>query len=193
MPIISINRAWSENPGIVSITATSPDTIGEVSAPGYITAQETNIEAANNGAFQWLQTDNVLINVGGTQDADGNTLGGVNYWFQISQDFTSLEPMGQSINDGLTALAGGGQTGATPLTPGFNTVSTVVTTGDSVILPANVAGQSVTVTNTSANSLNVFPAVGDTINALGVNASIAVAAAATTIFLGVSPTNWRTK
>src|SRR5579884_2683582 len=73
--------------------------------------------------------------------------------------------------DNLTAHAGGGQANALTLTAVFNRVTTVGTAGDSVKLPATSGLQTgqcmeITVTNAAAaNSMNVFPATGDQINA----------------------------
>lgn len=193
MSIVSIRRDWGVQPSIVRIIATSPDNLAAVAAPNYILGQELNIEAANNGRFMWLQTDQVLINVGSTVDNEGNYLGGTNHFFQISSDFNSLQSTGADTAVALTAHAGGGQANGTPLVTGFNTFTVVATAADSATLPANVLGQTVTVTNTSANSMNVYPAVGDSINNLAVNTPLAVAAGATTIFYGNTATTWVTK
>jgi hypothetical protein len=196
MPVVQIKRDWGDKPCIVRMICTSPDTLETVSATGYITAQKANIQAANNGDFYFDPTDSVLVNIGATQNVeDENYYGGTNYFFQISPDKTSLinGSMASDTQVALTALAGGGQTGATQLNPGFNNVTVVATAGDSVLLPANVLGNTVTVTNASTNSLNVFPATGDTINALSANADLAVAAGATTVFTGMTATNWRSK
>lgn len=77
-----------------------------------------------------------------------------------------------STANSLTATAGGGQTNALPLTSMFNRVTTVATAGDSVKLPASTAlniGDEITVTNTAANGVDIFPATGDQINAQGAN------------------------
>lgn len=88
-----------------------------------------------------------------------------------------------SSTNGITAHAGGGQGSATPLTTVLNRVTTVATGGDSVLLPASAAGLQITVTNAAAsNSMNVFPASGETINALSANAAFAVAAGKTATF-----------
>jgi hypothetical protein len=182
MAITNIKRDWGDCVTIVRILST--DTLGVVGATDYILNQAANIDAINNGAFTWLPSDEVLVSA-----ADGNA------FFQISADFNSLIA---NVNTnatylGLTALAGGGQTGATQLNPGVNQFTTVVTTGDSAILPADVQGNTVIVVNASSNSMNVFPASGDTINALSANTALAVAAGATTIFFGVTASNWHSK
>src|SRR5215472_5528024 len=75
---------------------------------------------------------------------------------------------------GITALAGGGQSGATPLSLGINSVDTVASGNDSVMLPPAVPGTFVVVINNQAsNSMQVFgqganmggAAAGDTITA----------------------------
>jgi hypothetical protein len=68
--------------------------------------------------------------------------------------------------DALTALAGGGQAGATVLILGINRFTIVATSGDSCILPVSTTGMRVTVINSSANTLNVFAAASETINAI---------------------------
>jgi hypothetical protein len=79
--------------------------------------------------------------------------------------------------NGIVAHAGGGQALAVPLTSDVNRIVTVVTAGDSVLLPAAAPGMQVTVINAAAaNAANVFPAVGDTINALAANAAFSLVA-----------------
>lgn len=80
-----------------------------------------------------------------------------------------------SYTNGIVAHAGGGQGSGTLVTTVLNRVITVATIGDSVLLPASVPGMQITVANGAANSLNLFPAVGDQINALGANAAFAIA------------------
>ena len=182
MGISSITRDWGIVPNMVRIQTS--DSLGVVSAANYILSQQANIVAANNGLFEWVASDQVLVNA-----ADGNG------FFMISSNFNSLipSPSLSPVQSGITALAGGGQTGAPLLTPGFNVISVVATTGDSVDLPVDVLGQTVIVHNSGANSANVFPSLDGNINALSANAALAVAAAATTIFYGVSATNWQSK
>jgi hypothetical protein len=80
----------------------------------------------------------------------------------------------QSVTNGITAFATGGQGSATPLTSMINRITVCATTGDSVKLPISVAGMVISVLNAGAASLNVFPGVGDFINLLAVNTALAV-------------------
>lgn len=78
-----------------------------------------------------------------------------------------------TVLNAMTALAGGGQAnGLVTLTEQLNRVTTVATLGDSVCLPPATAGQSIVVTNAGANAMDVFPFVGDAINALAVNVAL---------------------
>jgi hypothetical protein len=79
--------------------------------------------------------------------------------------------------NGVTAKIGGGQGGPPTVGQMITRVTTVTSANDSITLPASVAGMQVIIINAAAaNSMNVFPAVGDQINALGANAAFALAA-----------------
>jgi hypothetical protein len=97
-----------------------------------------------------------------------------------------------STRNGITALAGGGQAGTSHiLTERFNRVTTVGTAADSVKLPPASLGVDLFVVNAAAaNSMNVFPSTGDSINALSANAALAVAANKTVHLVCVAPGIW---
>lgn len=91
---------------------------------------------------------------------------------------------------GISAFATGGQASATALTAQWNNVTTVATAGDSVKLPAAVLGQEITVRNSGAAALAVFPASGDAINALAANASVTVPVGTVVTFRAIDGTTW---
>ena len=74
---------------------------------------------------------------------------------------------------GITALASGGQTGATPLTGQINSVDTVANAADSVALPLAVAGDSIIVLNTTSTSMTVYGSGTDTITAVATATGVA--------------------
>lgn len=78
-------------------------------------------------------------------------------------------------SNAITARAGGGQANATLLTGTINRITVAASVGDSVRLPAAKAGSFIFIFNKSANSVDVFPATGDKVNALSVNAAYALA------------------
>lgn len=94
---------------------------------------------------------------------------------------------------GITATAAGGQTNAAQLASEYNFVTVVASAADSVKLPAltaNLIGMKVVVRNNGANATNIFPFLGQFINALAVNTASSLAASTTISFVAVSATTW---
>jgi len=91
-----------------------------------------------------------------------------------------------SVKTGITALAGGGQAGATQLSAALNRVDTVATNSDSVMLPQAIPGAQCTVYNNTGQTLALFglaynpvTGVGDTIAAIANNTQQATATGVT--------------
>jgi hypothetical protein len=98
-----------------------------------------------------------------------------------------------SATNAITAYAGGGQANAVALTTAFSRVTTVGSAADSVKLPAALKGMSMIVFNkAAANSMNVFPASGDKINALNADAAYALAATKGAMFVCCVDGTWDT-
>lgn len=99
-----------------------------------------------------------------------------------------------SSADALTAHAGGGQTNALAITTQIARVTTVASAGDSVKLPVATPGLEITVINAAAtNSMNVFPATGDAINALSANSAFALAATKVVTFYCTVAGQWHSQ
>ena len=113
-----------------------------------------------------------------------------------SPSFASLTMTGnilETTRDNLVAFAGGGQTNGTPIVAQNARFVTVATAADSGLLPASKSGLIITCTNAAGvNSMNVFPGVGDAINALAVNTAFAVAAGKTCQFVCYTAGIWHT-
>lgn len=89
MAITDIKRDSSTTACIVRMTATN--TLAEVAATGYITAQNDNIEAINNGVWDWVVGDSVLCVC-----SDGNG------FFEFDgDDFATMMPIPEG-NGGVT-------------------------------------------------------------------------------------------
>lgn len=97
----------------------------------------------------------------------------------------------RSTLGGVTAFAGGGQASATVLTKDNNVVTTVATTGDSVKLEAAVVGAKIRVFNDGANELDLFPASGDTILPMAMDAAYPLEADANIQLECVTTGEWR--
>ena len=96
----------------------------------------------------------------------------------------------RSVNAAVSA-AGTVQGNATALTTEFNRVSTVVS-GAGVVLPTAIAGMAISIVNSSANSLLVYPATGAAINSLATNVGYSHVTLATLQYIAISSTQWYT-
>jgi hypothetical protein len=59
MSITAISRDWGVDPSIVRITTT--DSLATITTTGYLATQADEIAALNNGAFEWVVGDTILI------------------------------------------------------------------------------------------------------------------------------------
>lgn len=88
-----------------------------------------------------------------------------------------------SCQDGLTALAGGGQSGATAVSQfQISRFTTVANPNDSAILGFTNLGHWRVIINATANAMNLYPRTGDQINALGLNNPFSIPAGKTALF-----------
>lgn len=160
MAVTYIKRITGSTNSLVQLDVS--DSTATALGAGYITAQDANITALNDGEWTWETNDMILLSA-----SDGLS------WCSIDATFATLSviasqisPQPFSVTNGLTAHAGGGQGSALALTTQYNRITTVATAGDSVKLPASVAGLEITITNNGANPMQVFGAGTDTINGI---------------------------
>ena len=59
MTILTISRDWGVDPSIVRITDDA--NLATITTTGYVFTQAPEIEAIQNGAFEWVSTDEILI------------------------------------------------------------------------------------------------------------------------------------
>lgn len=89
---------------------------------------------------------------------------------------------------GLTALAGGGKTGATALGYGVNRATTVATGADSLLLPYAYPGATAFLANDGAAAAQVFGKGTDTIDAVATGTGVALTNATRSWFIGIAGT-----
>jgi hypothetical protein len=111
----------------------------------------------------------------------------------VTGETTLGEPSIRDHNTGITAFATGGQASATALVGLYNDVTVCATAGDSVKLLTAEAGLTQIVKNSGATALAVFPATGDSINALAVNLSVDIPPGGEVSFRAISATVWETQ
>ena len=101
--------------------------------------------------------------------------------------------MDESYSGSVTAVAGGGQSALATITTTLTRIGTVATAGDSLTLPKAAPGLRYKVKNAAAsNSANIFPFLGDQINALAVNSAFALASAKSAEFVCITAGIWDT-
>jgi hypothetical protein len=93
----------------------------------------------------------------------------------------------------ISAHVGGGQASATALAAEYNNVTTVTSNYDSVKLPTAATGLKITVKNSGASVLSVFPFASDSINGLSANASIDIPVKGQVTFNAISTVIWKTQ
>lgn len=176
--------------GFVSGTITPTDNetvIYEVAGAGFI-AVRARVTAYTSGTLAFFLNSLAVVGSPATvlPNSAPATLG------SPGSDLTLAGGLALSnATNGLTALAGGGQAGATLLSSTINRVTTVATGNDSARLPAATVGKVVIVENAAAsNSMNVFPASGEIINALSADAAFAVASNKRVLFFCAVAGRW---
>lgn len=178
-------------PSLVRIV--TDDSIESILATGWLGLQEADIESVNNGPFDWSAEDSVLITIINPLTATVNP-GAAIYVniFSVFPDHQSVNPITSLLPNlqNIVAHAGGGQSLATPLNLGINVVAITATGGDSVLLPDDVVGQTVIISNRGVAEVAVYPFVGDSINQQATNTPIFVFPDETYILYGDAATNW---
>jgi hypothetical protein len=195
--------------------ATGP--VGATGSPGVAAGSDTQIQFNDAGAFG--ASANLLFNKT-TNTISGPTLVSASFFtgtlttaaqpnitsvgtltsLSVTGSITSGNISGanvtatsyhiRSVQTGISA-AGSSQGTGTALTKEFNTVSTV-SSGEGVRLPTAVAGMAIVITNTSANSVLVYPASGGVINTQATNVAFTQGPGSTLQFVAMSTTQWYT-
>ena len=186
--------ASTSNIGLGSSLTSGTWTAGGTSGTGIITlgqstvSQTTNIQA---GATASGSTKTMNI---GTAGVSGSTTA-INIGSAISGATSTTTLNGLVINSISAAVsaAGTAQGTATALVSNINNVTVVATGATGVRLPTAVAGMRILIRNSdSADTLNIYPATGGTINALAANAAFTLTAGSTTELMATTATQWYT-
>ncbi len=107
----------------------------------------------------------------------------------LGQNLLSDRNILRSVQAGITASTTQTQ-GQGALTKDQNVVTVCANTNDTVTLPSAVAGMCVYIKNKGAQTLQIFPASGDAINAGAANAAITLAAGVSVTLRTVDVTTW---
>ena len=204
--VANLNVATSGTAGTVTTAAqpniTSLGTLSSLGVNGTVTAVAFT---ANTGVFTGNGSGLSAIAGGNVTGQVANALVAGTVYTAAQPNITSVGTLSSltvsgnlacgaffdaSVNAAVSA-AGTAQGNATVIASEINVVSTVAS-GAGVALPTGLAGIRVTLINTSANALLVYPASGGAINSLATNASYSLPASGRLEFVCVSATQWYT-
>lgn len=178
----SANYALSSNANISFDIAT-----GLLTTPTLEVIGNANVGNINAGAGSFSGT--VITGSGNGGNITGANVVNANLFIGGNVITTSYNI--RSITAGIAA-AGSTQGTATALTKEINVVSTVSSGANGVVLPTAVAGMVLIINNTSADTLNVYPATGGNINSGSVNAAYPHGSGASLQYYATSDTQWYT-
>ncbi len=95
----------------------------------------------------------------------------------------------KTVTAGITAAVTTVGQGAGALTSDINEVSIVASTDDVVTMPPATAGKEITIINNGANTLLIYPALGDNLGA-GINVGRQLESSESVELVAVNSTNW---
>ena len=110
--------------------------------------------------------------------------------FGTSPSLTTPALAGETFSTAVNITAGTNAQGQGALTSDHNIVTVTSANPSGVTLPAATTGRRVLVVNRGTNPVNVFPASGATIDALGSNTAISLPVNAMLLFFASSGTQW---
>ncbi len=182
----------------INATADSTNKLSVSSGAVLFNHNGANIQAKLNKNSA-ANTASFLFQTGFSGRAEFGTIGDDNFTLKVSSNGSTwsdalkiISSTGRlafkSITTGISA-AGSTQGTATVLNSSFNEVTTV-TSGQGVKLPSPESGEMVIVANQGANSLNIYPDSGHSINNLSANTAQSLSVDTRKIFFALTGSRW---
>lgn len=181
--------------------AIAADTLGALATEGIYDIVKVNAAMSRGDKLYWNPTGDPYTGTAGSGAAttDGSKGKFIGYVITaalagdtaVRTLFCSDPQLANFVSTATVAATGSAQGDAAAIGLGF----TLVTAGDGTkgaILPAAVAGQMAIVKNGAAAVMKLYPATGDTINALSANASLNMAANTSAVLVAYNDTAWYT-
>lgn len=110
--------------------------------------------------------------------------------FNISPSLTTPALSGETFSTNATVIAGTNAQNQGAMTSDLNVVTTTAANPSGVTLPTATTGRRIIVVNKGTNPINIYPATGGTIDALGSNTAISLAVNGVMEFNASSTTQW---
>ena len=170
---------------------TSVGTLSSLAVTANVTAGNVYANSGTGGFTTLSASGNIT---GGNVYANSGTIGATTLTASGNVSGANVNATAYNITGVTTGISAAGTTQgtATALSKAISVVSTVSSGANGVVLPAAVAGMSIYITNSSANTLNVFPASGGAINTGATNASYSQPAGSTVHYIAPTTSQWYT-
>lgn len=110
--------------------------------------------------------------------------------FGTSPSLSTPALAGETFSTTANVTAGTNAQGQGALTSDHNVITSAATNPSGVTLPTATTGRRILISNRGANPVNVYPATGGTIDALGANTSIQIPVNGMMLFYASSATQW---
>lgn len=110
--------------------------------------------------------------------------------FSTSPSLTTPALAGETFSTTNNVTAGTNAQGQGALTTDYNIVTTTTASPSGVTLPTATQGRRILIVNKGTNAINVYPASGGAIDALGANAAISLPVNGVLEFIASSTTQW---
>lgn len=111
---------------------------------------------------------------------------------QSAIDSREAKILGDTLADSLTATGDDSQANGLPLTATINNITTADERNNTVVLPKIVSFASTfcVVKNNTGETLNIYPASGESINALAANTGVTLTSGSILVFYKATSTKW---
>ena len=196
---VNADSGWVLTTNDVITLNTTPLTFTQFSGAGQIVAGNGLSKTGNtlnvgtaNAARIVVNADNIDLATASDQlrGVISDETGTGSLVFGTSPSLTTPALAGETFSTAVNITAGTNAQGQGALTSDHNIVTVTSANPSGVTLPAATTGRRVLVVNRGTNPVNVFPASGATIDALGSNTAISLPVNAMLLFFASSGTQW---
>jgi hypothetical protein len=146
----------------------------------------TGVSGLGSGVATFLTTPSSANLAAALTDETGT---GANV-FATNPSLTTPALSGETFSTAATVTAGTNAQGQGAITSDNNVITTAAANPSGVTLPTATTGRRIVIVNKGANTVNIYPATGASIDALSANASIALPVNGVMLFNAASTTLW---
>jgi hypothetical protein len=146
----------------------------------------TGVSGLGSGVATFLATPSSANLASAVSDETGSG----SLVFGTSPSLTTPALSGETFSTAASVIAGTNAQGQGLIINDYNVITTAATSPSGVTLPTATTGRRIVVVNKGANTVNIYPATGASIDALTANNSIALPSGSVMTFNAASTTQW---